>query len=127
MSDGQGIGFSSLLVMEENGPNNTYGFSNHTEEEVDEIMYSYMGIDPYVKMTNLPYDLIHHIDMHMKLIDEETMIVGEYPQGIADGPQIEANLEYILDNFTTKWGTPFRVIRVPMPPDGQGKYPHQWW
>lgn len=125
MSDGQGIGFSSLLVMEENGPNNTYGFSNHTEEEVDEIMYSYMGIDLYVKMTNLPYDLIHHIDMHMKLIDEETMIVGEYPQGIADGPQIEANLEYILDNFTTKWGTPFRVIRVPMPPDGQGKFPHQ--
>ncbi len=125
MSDGLGTGFSSYLVMEENGPNNNYGFSNHSEEEVDEIMYTYMGIDPYVKMTNLPFDLIHHIDMHMKLIDEETLIVGEYPQGVADGPQIEANLQYILNNFTTKSGAPFRVIRVPMPPDAQGKFPHQ--
>lgn len=125
MSDGLGTGFSSNLVMQENGPNNTYGTSNHSEEEVDEIMYTYMGIDPYVKMTNLPFDLIHHIDMHMKLIDEETLIIGEYPQGIADGPQIEANLQYILDNFTTRFGTPFRVIRIPMPPDELGKYPNQ--
>ncbi len=125
MSDGLGTAFSSNLVLQENGPNNNYGFSNHSEAEVDEIMFNYMGIDPYIKMTNLPYDAIHHIDMHMKLIDEETLIVGEYPAGIADGPQIEANLQYVLNNFTTKWGTPFRVIRVPMPPDNSNKYPHQ--
>ena len=23
---------------------------------------------------------IHHIDMHMKLLDEETLLVGQYPQ-----------------------------------------------
>lgn len=125
MSDGMGTGFSSELVLEENGPNNNYGFSNHSEAEVDEIMFNYMGIDPYIKMTNLPFDLIHHIDMHMKLIDEETLIVGQYPNGIADGPQIEANLQYVLSNFTTRFGTPFRVIRLPMPPDDSGKFPHQ--
>lgn len=125
MSDGLGTGFSSKLVLDENGPNNTYGFSNHSEAEVDEIMYDFMGISPYIKMVSLPFDLIHHIDMHMKLVDEETLIVGQYPDGIADGPQIEANLQYVLNSFTTSFGTPFRVIRMPMPPALNGKYPDQ--
>ena len=51
------------------------------------------------------------------------MIVGEYPQGVADGPQIEANLQYVLNNFTTPFGNPYNVIRVPMPPDFNGTYP----
>ena len=37
--------------------------------------------------------------------------------------QIEENLEYILDNFTTKYGTPFKVIRIPSPPSTSGAYP----
>ena len=124
MSDGMGLGFSSELVYEENGPFNNYGTSNHSPAEVDALMEKFMGVSPYVTMTNLPFDLIHHIDMHMKLLDEETLLVGEYPPGVADGPQIEANLQYVLDNFTTSFGTPFRVIRVPMPPDNSGKYPN---
>lgn len=125
MSDGMGTGFSSKLVFDENGPNNTYGFSNQSEEDIDSIMYKFMGINKYIKMNNLPYDGIHHIDMHMKLLDEQTLIVGEYPTGTADGPQIEANLQYVLNNYTTKQGTPFRVVRVGMPADKSGKYPNQ--
>ena len=62
-------------------------------------MDAFMGISTYIKMETLPYDQIHHIDMHMKLLDEETILVGEYPEGEADGP-IEANIEYIQDNYT---------------------------
>lgn len=123
MSDGLGTGFSSNLVLDENGFNNTYGFSNHSEEDVDVIMEKYMGIDRYIKMEALPYDLIHHIDMHMKLIDEETIIVGEYPEDIADGPQIEANIQYILNNFETPYGNPYNIVRIPMPPAQNGQYP----
>ena len=82
-----------------------------------------MGIDTYIKMTNLPFDDIHHIDMHMKLLDEETLLVSEYPEGVADGPQIEANLQYVLSNFTSTYGTPYRVIRIPSPPSTGGLYP----
>ena len=64
-----------------------------------------------------PFDGIHHIDMHMKLLDEETILMAEYPAGVADGPQIEANLEYVLSNHTSKWGTPFEVVRIPSPPE----------
>jgi hypothetical protein len=82
-----------------------------------------MGISRYIKMNTLPYDVIHHIDMHIKLLDEETLLVGEYPQGVADGPQIEANLQYVLSNHMSVFGTPYKVIRIPMPPDN-GQYPN---
>ncbi len=115
MTNGFDRGYSSELVLEEN--------SSLTENQVDNIKYSYMGIDPYVKMTTLPYDGIHHIDMHMKLLDEETLLVGEYPEGVSDGPQIETNLNYILDNYQTPYGRPYKVVRIPMPADEYGDYP----
>jgi len=115
MSDGLGTAFSSELVLQEN--------PNHTAAEIDSIMNDFMGINRYVKMQVLPYDGIHHIDMHIKLLDEQTLLVGQYPVGVADGPQIEANLQYVLSNYMTPNGTPYKVIRIPMPPDNFGSYP----
>lgn len=117
MSDGIGTGFSSELVLDEN--------PQHSEAEIDSVMYHFMGINRYVKMETLPYDGIHHIDMHIKLLDEQTLLVGQYPTGVSDGPQIEANLQYVLSNFNTPNGTPYRVVRIPMPPDSWGDYPNQ--
>ncbi|MEO6189741.1 MAG: agmatine deiminase family protein, partial [Saprospiraceae bacterium] len=125
MSDGAGQAFSSSLVEDENGPNSTYGTSVHTVSEINNILNSYMGISNYAIMSKLPYDGIHHIDMHMKLLDESTLLVGQYPIGIADGPQIEANIQYVLSNYKTKSGNPFKVYRIPMPPDINGNYPDQ--
>ncbi len=114
MTDGFGTGFSSDLVLDENSL--AGGFNvNHTATEVDSIMSQFMGITRYIRMPTLPYDVIHHIDMHMKLLDEETILFGEYPSGISDGPQIEANLLYVLNNFTSVYGTPYKIVRVPMP------------
>jgi len=53
------------------------------------------------------------------------LLVGQYPPGTADGPQIEANLQYVLSNFNSVFGTPYKVIRIPMPPDAQSSYPDQ--
>lgn len=128
MSDGFGMGFSSELISEENAGGNTWWgtqYPDHSLEAIENIMYEFMGIETYVTMENLPYDGIHHIDMHMKLLDEETILMAEYPEGVADGPQIEANLEYVLSNYTSKWGTPFKVIRIPSPPQSNGNYPDE--
>ena len=123
MSDGMGTAFSSRLVLEENGPNGGFNVTVKDEQTIDQIMNDFMGITRYPKMESLPYDVIHHIDMHMKLLDEETLLVGEYPEGVADGPQIEANIQYVLNNFNSVWGTPYKLVRVQMPPDGNGNYP----
>lgn len=122
MADGLGTAFASNLVLEENAAGGGFNQS-HTEADINQMMQSFMGIDQYIKMGVLPYDGIHHIDMHMKLLDEQTLLVGQYPPGVADGPAIEANLQYVLSNFTTPYGTPYRVIRIPMPSDG-GAYPN---
>ena len=127
MSDGYGTAFASELIVEENSGGTTWWttYPSHTLGEIDGIVEAYHGVHTYVKMNTLPYDGIHHIDMHMKLLDESTLLVSEYPAGVADGPQIEANLQYVLSNFTTKWGTPFEVIRIPSPPEQGGGYPNQ--
>lgn len=123
MSDGFGTAFASKLVLEENEPGNIHGAAPKTEEEIDDMIIDFHGVHTYIKMTQLPFDNISHIDMHMKLLDEQTLLVGEYPEGIADGPQINANIEYVLSNFQTRWGTPFKVIRIPMPDSPTGLWP----
>lgn len=123
MSDGLGNAFASELILDENDTGNPYGVSVKTEEQIDEIMLNYMGIDNFIKMPTLPYDEIHHIDMHMKLLDEETLLVSRYPEGVADGPQIEANIAYVLENFQSPFGTPYDVKWIDAPPSAGGLYP----
>jgi agmatine/peptidylarginine deiminase len=123
MSDGLGNAFASKLVLNENAPGNPYGVSPKTESDIDAIMNAYMGINNYIKMETLQYDLIHHIDMHMKLLDEETLLVSRYPEGVADGPQIEDNIDYVLSNFSSAFGTPYDVVWIDAPPSSGGNYP----
>lgn len=125
MSDGLGLAFSSRLVLDENGPGNLYGISAHNEQDIDRIMQLFMGTNTYPKMINLPYDGIHHIDMHMKILDEQRILVGRYDNDVADGAQINANIDYLLSNFNNSFGKPFQIFYIPMPPDDRGRYPHQ--
>ncbi|PCJ80977.1 MAG: hypothetical protein COA49_06655 [Bacteroidetes bacterium] len=126
MSDGFGTAFESELVLDENQGGSTWwtNYPNHTLAEIENVFEEFLGVHTFIKMQTLPYDGIHHIDMHLKLLDESTLMVSEYPEGIADGPQINANLDYVLSNYTTKWGTPFNVVRIPSPPQLGGGYPN---
>lgn len=117
LTDGRGTAFSSMLVLDEN--------PDKAESRIDSIASDYLGVDRYVKLPTLPYDGIHHLDMHMAILDEETILFGEYPTGVADGPQIESNLQYVADEYRTTFGNPYRIVRIPMPPDQNGRYPHQ--
>lgn len=125
MVDGLGTAFASNLILDENDGNGSYAinYPNHTATEIDTLMAHYHGINKYIRMPTLPYDGIHHIDMHMKFLDEKTLLVGEFPSGVSDGPQIEANIQYVLSTFTNAFGDPYKVVRVPMPPSTGGSYP----
>lgn len=128
MCDGMGTAFASELVLQENTQayydSEQMDLPGHNYTEIANILNAFMGIDRYITMPTLPYDGIHHIDMHLKLLDEETLLVGEYPIGQADGPQIEANLQYVLDNYESPFGTPYKVVRIPMPPE-DGNFPDE--
>lgn len=115
MTDGIRNGFSSTLVVAEN--------LDKTEVEIDEIMHDFLGIDNYVKFDTLQYDGIHHIDMHMKMLDEERFIFGQYPVGKGDHDIIEANIEYLLATQLNAFGEPYEIIRIPMPPNFDFSHP----
>lgn len=122
MVDGFGTAFSSYLVYDENGPNGDYNQTVKTQAQVDDLMEQWMGITQYITMPTLQYDAIHHIDMHMKLLDEERLLVGEFPVGVSDGPQIETNLNSYVSGHNSVFGDPLEVIRIPMPPSTGGNY-----
>lgn len=89
VSDGFGTAFSSKLILTKNATTSSYNQTPKLETDIDNIVHDYLGIERYIKMDVVPYDGIHHIDMHFKLLDEETLLVGQYPNGISDGHQIE--------------------------------------
>ncbi|MBK9730941.1 MAG: agmatine deiminase family protein [Chitinophagaceae bacterium] len=122
MVDGHNTAFSSELILDENGPGNDYDVTVKTKADIEEIMSKYLGINRYITMETLPFDEIHHIDMHMKLLDEETILVGQFPTGVADGPQIAANIQYVKDNYLTCFGRPYKIVYIPMPPSTTGQY-----
>lgn len=117
LRDGMGTIFSSDLVLQEN--------SGKTEAEIDELAQLFLGADRYVKFPRLPYDVISHVDMHMRFIDEETVFFGAYPEGVADGPQIAANIAYLRNEVLTPFGNTYNILRLPMPPDDNDRYPDQ--
>ena len=123
MSDGQGTAWASELILEENEPGNPYNVTVKNEDEIDAIFQEFQGISRYIKMTALQYDIINHIDMHLKILDEETLLVGEYPPTIADGPQINANIDYVVNTFLSYFDTDYKVVRIPMPNSPSGLYP----
>lgn len=125
MADGFGTAFSSELVLDENGPNGDFNQTVKTQAQVEALMETWMGIEQgrYVLMPTLPYDAIHHIDMHMKLLDEETLLVGQFPTGQSDGPQMESNLTDVVADYNSVFGTPYRIVRIPMPPSTSGNFP----
>ena len=54
---------------------------------------------------------------------KKQLLIGQYPPGIADGPQIEANIQYIQSNYLDCYGRPYKIVRIPMPPSPGGQYP----
>lgn len=115
ITDGKGTAFSSKLILEE----------NILPNRVPAMMKKYMGIEKFITLDTLEYDVIHHLDMHMKLLDEETLLIGQYPEGVSDGPIIEKNVAYIKQHLKSPLGNPYKIIRIPMPPDQMGVYPDQ--
>ena len=126
-TDGFGTAFGEDLILSENENGNDYNVTPKTEAEIDTIMKHFMGIDRFIKFPSLPFDGIRHIDMHMKMLDEETILCAEYPTGVADGPQIEENLQNVLMPENSVFGDEYRVIRIPSPPDLDGEYPAAGW
>lgn len=64
-----------------------------------------------------------HIDLYTKLIDEQTILVMQYPDVITsqDKKIIEDNYQY-MTTLKSTYNRPFRIVRFPMPTGDDGTY-----
>ena len=67
-----------------------------------------------------------HLDLYLKMMDEETWIAAQYPAAItaSDKNTSENNITFIK-GLNSVYNRPFRVFRVPIPTDNNGTYNQQ--
>ncbi len=110
-TDGRGTCFTTGMVVAENGP--------QSEADLGEILRSYYGCDKTIWLWPLYGEPTGHIDMFFKNASATTLLVGRYDP--ATDPDNAALLDMnmqILAAETNADGSPFDILRVPMPDNG---------
>lgn len=106
MVDGNGTGFSTDLIYEEN---------NLTPEEIKQIMKDYFGLEQFVTVPRIYYEYTGHIDIFAKILNDTLVMVGKYDN--PNDPNYE-RLNEIADSISHVQnldGKHFKVIRIIMP------------
>ncbi|GEM_PF-6257992 len=105
IADGMGICFSTNRLFEQNS-----GYL--TEQEVRDQLRDYCGCETLYTLTKLN-DGTGHIDMFAKLLDEETMLIGQYTSG-SEVATLNNNAA-LVESLMASTGNLYTVIRIPMP------------
>ncbi len=114
--DGLGRGFGSKRILDQN--------PSFSETQVADTLRYYFGLYDFVfleKLENSGGGIWSHVDMYMKMIDNETFIIAEYPDSLPDYNTIEKNVQTIL-NLTNMLGRSYKVHRLPAPVKDDGTY-----
>ena len=132
MSDGFGTAFSSELIFEENsgGPAVNWGqqwgtYPDQDEAGIDNVVQAFHGVDTYVKMDVLPYDGIHHIDMHMKLVGRVHLARVRIPNGRRRRTPNRGQPAVRAEQLHDAMGHAVQRHPHPQPPQLGGGYPNQ--
>jgi len=111
MCDGIEAAASTQLVWTENP-----GLS---EEDIDSLVQSYLGIETYHVLPDPLDEYIEHIDCWGKFLGVDKVLIGQVPEN----DYRYEDFEYVADYFasqTCSYGTPYEVIRIYTP----GTYPY---
>ena len=117
--DGQGSVIVSNVIFD-----GSQGFDpNLTQDQLEQYFLDYFGVHKVIVTPHLINDGTGHIDMFVKLINDTTVIVGEYENqsaGFSGNYDICNQVANQLANETNGAGRPFNIIRMPMPPYNNG-------
>ena len=117
--DGQGAVIVSNVIFD-----GSQGFDpTLTQEQLEQYFLDYFGVHKVIVTPHLINDGTGHIDMFVKLINDSTIIVGEYENQSAGYPgnyDICNQVASQLANETNGAGRPFNIVRMPMPSYNNG-------
>ena len=111
MDDGIAVGASTQLMWTEN--------PSMTHDEIDTLVWHYLGISKYHVLPDPLDEYIQHIDCWGKFLDVDKVLIGQVPES----DYRYADFEYVANYFalqTTSWGNHYQVYRVYTP----GNYPY---
>ncbi len=107
MSDGLGMSMSTELVYNEN--------YTMTEQEVDSIMFEYLGND-YTVLDYIESGGIHHIDCWAKFLSPNTILIKDVPPGHASYTRLNQRADFLSQQMSA-WGEPYKIVRIYSPND----------
>ena len=117
--DGQGAVIVSNVIFD-----GSQGFDpTLTQDQLEQYFLDYFGVHKVIVTPHLINDGTGHIDMFVKIINDSTIIVGEYENQSAGYPgnyDICNQVASQLANETNGAGRPFNIIRMPMPSYNNG-------
>ena len=117
--DGQGAVIVSNVIFD-----GSQGFDpTLTQDQLEQYFLDYFGVHKVIVTPHLINDGTGHIDMFVKLINDSTIIVGEYENQSAGYPgnyDICNQVASQLANETNGAGRPFNIVRMPMPSFNNG-------
>ncbi len=92
-------------------------------DEFERLLAQYYNVQDVIYLEPLPGNIIRHIDMFLKVVDEKTFLVAEYPEDVSDDDiymqylhdeirrVLEQNYRILAERFPDR-----RIVRVPTPP-----------
>jgi agmatine/peptidylarginine deiminase len=95
-----------------------------TVAKSEETLKNIFGTQELIELKALQCDGgTGHIDLYTKFIDEQTLLVAQYPNEVtAQDKQIIEDNYQALTNLKSTYNRPFRIIRVEHPTNDSGTY-----
>lgn len=126
IADGFGKTFYSDVVTDANSATGTH-FPTLAASLVADSMAKALHASEIVQLPALSCDGgTGHLDLYLKMMDEETWIAAQYPSAItASDRQLTENNINFIKTLTSVYDRPFRIFRVPLPTDNNGTYSQQ--
>jgi len=121
--DGHGVAIMTDVVFDPNQG----GMPDLSVAELEDYMKRLFNVDRTIILEKMKNDGTGHVDMFCKLLDDTTIIVGEYASpsdAASDNYDILNRNAERLANETNGKGEPFNVVRIPMPRYDGNAYSH---
>jgi agmatine/peptidylarginine deiminase len=121
MGDGYGRLFFSSVIRNVNA-DNTIHSTPWTNQQTYDTLKQLFNTPLLTDLTTLNCDGgTGHIDLYVKLIDEQTIIMAQYPSEItaSDKTIIEDNYQ-VISALQGPYGRPYRILRVEHPTNDNG-------
>jgi agmatine/peptidylarginine deiminase len=121
MADGFGTTFFSDVITDVNTDASVVN-PVFTTAEVMAKMSTMFGAKQNIELPTLNCDGgTGHIDLYLKMMDEQTLLISKYPTEITanDKKIIEDNTQ-LLASLKSTYNRPYRIYRIPHPTDDNG-------